>query len=92
MPKFLVALVSGALAGMVGFLLGAVFTVPQNKEMEELVNTKAAMVQQIQDIKNENKQLIVSGARQEKQILDLKNRLLRAYEIEKETDSTKTGG
>lgn len=88
MPKFLVALVSGALASMVGFLLGAVFTVPQNKEMEELVNAKAEMAQQIQDIQNENKQLILSGTRQEKQILDLKNRLLRAYEIEKET---KTG-
>ncbi len=83
MPKFLVALVSGALAGMIGFLLGAVFTVPQNKEMEELVNAKAEMTQQIQDIQNENKQLILSSIRQEKQIRDLKDKLLRAYEIEK---------
>lgn len=87
MSKFVVALVSGAFAWVIGFLLGALFTVPQNKEMEELVNSKVAMVQQIQDIKNENKQLILSSARQEKQILELKNRLLRAYEIEKEADS-----
>lgn len=87
MPKFLVAIVSGALAFVIGFMLGALFTVPQNEEMEELVNTKAEMAQQIQDIQTENKQLILSSTRQEKQILDLKNRLLRAYEIEKETDS-----
>ena len=87
MPKFLVAIVSGALAFVIGFMLGALFTVPQNEEMEELVNTKAKMAQQIQAIQKENKQLIVSGTQQERQIRDLKDKLLRAYEIEKEPDS-----
>jgi len=92
MPKFLVAIVSGALAFVVGFMLGSLFTVPQNEEMEELVNTKAEMAQQIQDLQTERKRLILNTTRQEQQILDLKNRLLRAYEIKEETDSIRNGG
>jgi len=93
MPKFAVALVSGALAGMVGFILGALFTVPQNKEMEELVRVRAEMVQQLQELENKNRLLISSATQYERQIRDLKDRLLRAYEIEKEIQkASKSGG
>ena len=86
MPKFAVALISGALTGVIGFLLGALFTVPQNKEMEELVNAKAEMTQQVQVLQAEKERLIESGSQLKKQVLELKDKLLRAYEVEKETE------
>lgn len=86
MPKFAVALISGALSGIIGFLLGALFTVPQNKEMEELVNAQTEMTQQVQSLQNETGNLIQGNAQLEKEILELKDKLLRAYEVEKETN------
>ncbi len=87
MPKFVIALVSSALAGMIGLLLGAVFTVPKNEEMEALVNAKAEMTQQIQVLRTENVELLDSTTKLEDQVQKLKNKLLRAYEIEKETET-----
>ena len=86
MSKFVVAIVSGALAWVVGFLLGALFTVPQNKEMEELVNAKAEMTRQVQILQTEKEKLVKNGAQLKKQALELKDKLLRAYEVEKETE------
>ena len=85
MPKFAVALISGALTGVIGFLLGAIFTVPQNKEMEELVNAKAEMTQQVQALQAEKEKLGESGTQLKKQVLELKDKLLKAYEIKEET-------
>ena len=87
MPKFVIALVSSALAGMIGLLLGSVFTVPKNEEMEALVNAKAVMTQQIQVLRTENLKLLESTTEFEEQVQKLKNKLLRAYEIEKETET-----
>ena len=86
MPKFAVALISGALTGIIGFLLGAIFTVPQNKEMEELVNARAEMTQQVLALQFEKEELVESGSKLKRQVLELKDKLLRAYEIEKETE------
>jgi len=84
MPKWLIALISSALAGIMGFLLGGIFTVPQNKEMEELLNSKNEMTQQIISLQSENGKLIQNTTKLEGQVRDLKNKLLTAYEIEKE--------
>ena len=85
MPKWLIALISSALAWVIGFLLGAVFTVPQNKEMEGLLNSKNEMTQQVASLQSENLELLQSTTTLEGQVRDLKNKLLKAYEIEKET-------
>lgn len=84
MPKLAVALISGALAGVFGFLLGSLFTLPQNKEMEELVQTKNEMTLQIKMLSNEKESLIKSNETLKKDILGLKDKLLKAYDVETE--------
>ena len=84
MPKFAIALISAALAGVVGFLLGALFTVPQNKEMEDLINSKERLSQEVQTLETELKNLNNSNTTLEEQVVRLKDKLLKAYEIEKE--------
>lgn len=88
MPKFAVGLMSAAIAGVIGFLLGALFTVPQNREMEELLNIKTeltantvTMSYQIDSLLNENKKLVQSHDQLRNQNNDLRERLLKAYEL-----------
>ncbi len=94
MPKIAVAVVSGAIVGIIGFLLGSLFTLPQNREMEKLVNAKTKMAQQItvlqtqkENLQTQKEELIQNNAQLQGQIVDLKDRLLSAYDVEKKTDS-----
>ena len=85
MPKFLIAIISGALTFVIGFMLGSIFTVPQNKEMEDLINAKTALTEQISTLEFEAKQLNAKNIDMGKLNRDLKERLLRAYEINEKT-------
>jgi|GEM_PF-3746404 len=94
MPKIAVAIISGAIAWIIGFLLGALFTLPQNKEMELLVKAKTEMTQQIkvlqtqkEELQTQKDELIRGNAQLQGQIVDLKDRLINAYDVEKKTDT-----
>jgi regulator of replication initiation timing len=94
MPKIAVAIISGAIAWIIGFFLGALFTLPENREMESLVNAKTEMAQQIkvlqtqkEVLQTQKEELIRGNAELQGQIVDLKNRLISAYEVEKKTDT-----
>jgi hypothetical protein len=94
MPKIAVAIISGAIVGIIGFLLGSLFTLPQNREMELLVKAKTEMAQQIKvlqtqkgELQTQKEELIRGNAQLQGQIVDLKDRLINAYDVEKKTDT-----
>jgi cell division protein FtsB len=74
MPKSMIALISGALTFIIGFLLGALFTVPQNREMEELVNAKTEMSKKIELLQKDNKKLDEENLLFKKEVQDLKDK------------------
>lgn len=57
MSKFAVALISSSIACMLGFLLGAVFTVPGNEVMDDLVNKNKELVVQVEQYNAEIEKL-----------------------------------
>lgn len=81
----MVAIISGASAWFIGFLLGALFTAPQNKEMEVLVNGKTEMVGQINALQTETQKLQRENENLKKENQGLKDKLIMTYEVEKET-------
>jgi len=95
MPKTAIGVIVGAFAFLIGFTLGAVFTIPQNEAMENLVLEQKGFSAQIVSLNQEKNDLITGNELLqgkiddlEKEKLSLKDRLIKSYEIEK-TDTTR---
>ena len=82
MPKTAITIISIVFSLLIGFLVGAFLTVPQNKEMEQLVNAKSEMTQQIKSLNAEKEELHKENGKLKKQVVVFKDRLLQAYQVE----------
>ena len=80
MPKILVAIISIAFSLLIGFFCGALLTVPENSQMEVLIQKNDVFKKQMNEVTEENNELYDEIEMLEGKIQNLQGNLLKAYE------------
>ncbi|MCX5634912.1 MAG: hypothetical protein NTW55_03595 [Planctomycetota bacterium] len=88
MPKIVFVIIALAFGFVIGLLIGAFLTIPQNKEMEQLIKDKSAIQAKLDNSNQENLTLKEDLDRLRSSNESLQERLLEASKNKQEDKSS----